>query len=151
MPGAEFRSEEVGRIFVHQGTVVRKWPHVAPLETAQVVTMSTNVGSTALHSILKPPGRALFTCLILPTSLEPLEGSNRAVPTLLFPAPDRLSVQEVFAKHMTELCWEWRSVTSGQTSEALACEGQLSPHFSGAQRGEDTGARLLNPSLAPTG
>lgn len=90
-------------------------------------------------------------CLIPPTSSGPLEGGNRAMPTPLFPAPDRLSIQEVFAKHMTELCWERRSVTSGQTSEALACEGQLSPHFSGTQRGEDTGARPLNPSLVPTG
>lgn len=40
-------------------------------------------------------------------------------------------------------------MTSGQTSEALACEGQLSPHFSGAHRGEGAGARPLNPSLVP--
>lgn len=37
-------------------------------------------------------------------------------------------------------------MTSGQTLEVLACEGQLSPHFSGDHRGEAAAARPLNPS-----
>ena len=93
----------------------------------------------------QPPSSVLFTCLTphLPTSWEPFQGQQgHSHP--LFPVPVRVGVQEVFAECRTELCWESRSVTSGQTHRCWPVKVS-SAHISQGP----TGKRLLCKDSEP--